>query len=66
MPRHITIAFPGQGSQFIGMLNHFQDGLIENLKDDVFKSLNFNIIDLIKNGPEEKLNKTSFTQPAFY
>ena len=64
MPRHITIAFPGQGSQFLGMLNHFQDDLIENLKDDVFKSLDFNIIDLIKNGPEEKLNKTSFTQPA--
>ena len=48
MPRHITIAFPGQGSQFLGMLNHFQDDLIENLKDDVSKSLDFNIIDLIK------------------
>lgn len=64
MPRHITIAFPGQGSQFLGMLNHFQDDLIENLKSDISNSLDFNIIDLIKYGPDEKLNKTSFTQPA--
>tara|TARA_B100000941_G_C28483898_1_gene543825 strand:+ start:55 stop:975 length:921 start_codon:yes stop_codon:yes gene_type:complete len=64
MPRHITIAFPGQGSQFLGMLNHFQDDLIENLKSDLSNSLDFNIIDLIKYGPDEKLNKTSFTQPA--
>ena len=47
MPRHITIAFPGQGSHFLGMLNHFQDDLIQNLKDDVSKSLGFNIREVV-------------------
>ena len=59
MPRHITIAFPGQGSQFLGMLNHFQDNLLEDHKSYISNTLDFNIIDLIKDGPYEKLNKSS-------
>ena len=64
MPRHITIAFPGQGSQFVGMLDHLPEGFINNFKDDIRESLEFDILDIIKNGSEEKLNKTSITQPA--
>lgn len=64
MPRHITVAFPGQGSQFVGMLDHLPEGFINNFKDDIRESLEFDILDIIKNGSEEKLNKTSITQPA--
>ena len=64
MPRHITVAFPGQGSQYVGMLDHLPEGFINNFKDDIRESLEFDILDIIKNGSEEKLNKTSITQPA--
>ena len=64
MPRHITVAFPGQGSQFVGMLDHLPESFINNFKDDIRESLEFDILDIIKNGSEEKLNKTSITQPA--
>ena len=64
MPRHITVAFPGQGSQFVGMLDHLPESFINDFKDDIRESLEFDILDIIKNGSEEKLNKTSITQPA--
>ena len=64
MPRHITIAFPGQGSQFIGMLDHLPPDFIDIYKDEIKESLNFNLLDIIKNGSEEDLNRTSITQPA--
>ena len=64
MPRHITVAFPGQGSQYVGMLDHLPKGFINNFKDEIRESLEFDILDIIKNGSEEKLNKTSITQPA--
>lgn len=64
MPRHITVAFPGQGSQFVGMLDHLPESFINNFKNDIRESLEFDILDIIKNGSEEKLNKTSITQPA--
>ena len=64
MPRHITIAFPGQGSQYLGMLDHFLPKLIKQTSDELSEYFDFNLINLIKDGPEERLNKTSFTQPA--
>ena len=64
MPRHITIAFPGQGSQYLGMLNDLPVNLINVFKDQVFEALDFDLIDIINNGPEENFNKTSVTQPA--
>ena len=64
MPRHITVAFPGQGSQFVGMLDHLPESFINDFKDDIRESLEFDILDIIKNGSEEKLNTTSVTQPA--
>ena len=46
MPRHITIAFPGQGSQFIGMLDHLPTDFIDIFKDEIKESLNFNLLTL--------------------
>ena len=64
MPRHISILFPGQGSQSLGMLNHHSKDLLKSYKEEINNLLGFNIIDVINNGPIEDLNKTSITQPA--
>ena len=63
MPRHISLIFPGQGSQSLGMLNPFNDEL-NNILDITSNILDIDIVDCITNGPEEVLNKTSITQPA--
>ena len=64
MPRHISLIFPGQGSQFIGMLNSFSKDELNNVTKIPKELLDIDIINCIKNGPEEDLNKTSITQPA--
>ena len=64
MPRHISILFPGQGSQSLGMLNHHSTDLLNSYEEEINNLLGFNIIDVINNGPIEDLNMTSITQPA--
>ena len=64
----ISIVFPGQGSQTVGMgsdlLNKFNyTKQILEKADDI---LGYKISNLILNGPQEKLNQTTFTQPAIY
>ena len=50
MPRHISILFPGQGSQSLGMLNHHSTDLLKSYEEEVNNLLGFNIIDIINNG----------------
>ena len=64
MPRHISIIFPGQGSQALGMLNHLSSNDINPYKEMISNSLDIDLLDIISNGPEDELNKTSITQPA--
>ncbi len=64
MPRHISIIFPGQGSQALGMLNHLSNNDINPYKEMISNSLDIDLLDIISNGPEDELNKTSITQPA--
>ncbi|MAR95317.1 MAG: [acyl-carrier-protein] S-malonyltransferase [Gammaproteobacteria bacterium] len=64
MPRHITFVFPGQGSQSLGMLDSLPENLVSKYKDEIVETLDFDLIDIIKNGDAEELNKTSITQPA--
>ena len=63
MPRHISLVFPGQGSQSVGMLNDFSQDDISSIKP-ALTELPFDLIDIIQNNPEDILNKTSITQPA--
>ena len=64
MPRHISIIFPGQGSQSLGMLDQFSNKSIDEYKDTISNSLDIDLLNIISNGPKEELNKTSITQPA--
>ena len=64
MPRHISIAFPGQGSQKIGMLDCLPNDLVNNYKNEALDALGFDLVDIINNDKNDELNKTSITQPA--
>ena len=64
----ISLVFPGQGSQKVGMGSDLYNKY-EYVKQ-IFKNaddiLGYKISDLILNGPQEKLNQTTYTQPAIY
>ena len=61
-----ALLFPGQGVQKVGMLNSLFEEVseIKSIIDDVSKNLDFDLEDLLRNGPEEKINLTEFSQPA--
>ena len=64
MSRDIGLIFPGQGSQYLGMLT---PDLLSNYKDLIDESsdlLDIDFVKLINENPSDKLNQTSFTQPA--
>ena len=64
----ISLVFPGQGSQKIGMGSDLYNNF--DLAKELFKKaddiLGYKISEIILNGPQEKLNQTTFTQPAIY
>ena len=61
-----ALLFPGQGVQKIGMLNEIINSNKEvvDYLSSASKNLDFDLIELISSGPEEKLNLTEFAQPA--
>jgi [acyl-carrier-protein] S-malonyltransferase len=64
--KKVAFLFPGQGAQYIGMANDFID--IDKSFEEVLvnfdKSNSTNLLNIIKEGPEEKLKDTKYTQPA--
>ncbi|MBI5447542.1 MAG: ACP S-malonyltransferase [Gammaproteobacteria bacterium] len=64
--RVIAIVFPGQGSQFMGMLQAWaqEEPLIQATFSQASEKLGYDLWALTQIGPEEKLNQTEFTQPA--
>jgi len=61
MSKHISVVFPGQGSQSQGMTEIFSSDEVNNLG---YKNpFDFDLLDII-NHDEEKLNKSYYTQPA--
>ena len=64
MPRHISLLFPGQGSQSLEMLSSFSNEDINFISEVSNKVLSVDLVNVIQQGPEDKLNQTSLTQPA--
>lgn len=63
----VCILMPGQGSQYVGMLRNVQDmPAVQVMLEKAKAILNYDILDVMLNGPEEKLASTIFCQPAMY
>lgn len=63
---NFAVVFPGQGSQYVGMLDDFiktHPNAI-NVFHSASEVLGYDLWDLVQNGPKEKLNQTEYTQPA--
>jgi len=61
MSKHISVVFPGQGSQSQGMTDIFSPDEFNNI--GYINPFDFDLLDII-NHDEEKLNKSYYTQPA--
>jgi [acyl-carrier-protein] S-malonyltransferase len=63
----VAIIFPGQGSQYVGMLADCKDlEPCKKLIDKAKEILGYDILDLCLNGPESKLEETKYCQPALF
>ncbi len=62
----IAFIFPGQGAQYIGMAMDFieQKPEYENILKNFDEKNGTELFKIMKEGPEEKLKETKFTQPA--
>lgn len=68
IPKALTksvILFPGQGSQFVGMVKNLtpKGRALFDMANEV---LGYDLLSMCQNGPEEDLNKTVHSQPAIF
>ncbi|MDD3375294.1 MAG: ACP S-malonyltransferase [Candidatus Omnitrophica bacterium] len=62
----VAFIFPGQGAQTVGMGKSFYDGspAAKAIFDQAQNVLGNDLLDVVFNGPQEKLTLTSYSQPA--
>lgn len=62
----LSVLFPGQGSQSIGMAKDLAErySVVKETLTEASEVLGFDLISLINDGPEADLNRTDLTQPA--
>ena len=62
----LALVFPGQGSQFVGMLGEFAGlhAIVRRTYEEASGALGYDLWQLTAAGPAEQLNKTECTQPA--
>lgn len=66
-PLPVALFFPGQGSQYVGMMKELQHlDAVKDMLTTAKKILGYDIMDIMLFGPEEKLSQTKFCQPAMY
>ncbi|WP_187308543.1 ACP S-malonyltransferase [Buchnera aphidicola] len=63
-----VMLFPGQGSQYIGMLSSFfyneKNNIFQNTFNKASDYIHYDLLKLIKEGPEQQLKKSQYTQVA--
>ena len=62
----IAFVFPGQGSQSLGMMAELASSypLVQSTFAEASNVLGYDLWQLVQDGPEAELNKTTITQPA--
>eukprot|EP00438_Fugacium_kawagutii_P020708 Skav225264 [mRNA] locus=scaffold4099:84030:85295:+ [translate_table: standard] len=63
----VALLFPGQGSQYVKMLDGVKD--VPEVKEMLSKAdsiLGYNLLEMCLTGPEEKLAETKYCQPAMF
>jgi [acyl-carrier-protein] S-malonyltransferase len=60
--------FPGQGSQTVGMGGALAETypVVANLFEQAEGILGYDLLSIIRNGPDEKLRETQYSQPAIF
>mmetsp|Transcript_129116 Transcript_129116/g.288575 ORF Transcript_129116/g.288575 Transcript_129116/m.288575 type:complete len:476 (-) Transcript_129116:185-1612(-) len=63
----IGLLFPGQGSQYVKMMVALTDSLqVKEMCATAKSVLGYDIVQVMQDGPEEKLEETSICQPAMF
>jgi [acyl-carrier-protein] S-malonyltransferase len=66
-PLPVVLLFPGQGSQYVGMLKELKDNpKVKEMLDKSKDILGWDVLDVCLNGPESKLEETKYCQPAMF
>ncbi len=63
-----SVIFPGQGSQIVGMGKEFYEkfDIVKDLFEQADEALHLPLSKIILDGPKEKLDQTTYTQPAIF
>ncbi len=64
----IGLLFPGQGAQFVGMGRDLyeQSGHVRGLFDRAQAMVDYPLLEVMFEGPEDRLRETQYTQPAIF
>mmetsp|Transcript_5615 Transcript_5615/g.14963 ORF Transcript_5615/g.14963 Transcript_5615/m.14963 type:complete len:496 (-) Transcript_5615:199-1686(-) len=66
-PLPVAFLFPGQGSQYVGMLKALKDlPAVAEMLSKAKGILGYDLLDLCLKGPEAKLEETRYCQPAIF
>ncbi|WP_372652910.1 ACP S-malonyltransferase [Halobacteriovorax sp.] len=64
MTKSVTLLFPGQGAQYVGMGKSLEGHNAFTLFEKANQALGFDLSQMMFEGPEDELKLTKFTQPA--